>query len=224
MSSESDFCSSCGAAIDAGAGASTGAGAPLPLVPVIGGGSQTASSAGEHCPKCSSERDDPSSPFCGTCGYNFVTKQGGDVLPPEEVAPPVPIPAVNTPAAPFSSSAPIAGARMDITITVDFSKANAPKVRPSLKFPLFDEESLIGRSSSSLKQTVAIEDEAISKRHALIVRNADGSYSLRDLNSTNGTALNGTPLIAGADHPLKEGDVVTMGEFTVITITAIRQS
>ncbi len=113
---------------------------------------------------------------------------------------------------------------MDIVITVDFSVATAPKVRPSLSFPLFDDENLIGRKSSTVKQTVAIEDEAISKRHALIVRNPDGAYIIRDLNSTNGTRVNDVTLIAGADQPLKEGDVIRIGEYTVITVQAIRHA
>jgi ribosomal protein L37E len=214
MSTEADFCSSCGTQLtpdapDAGAAVS---------------GTPAAPTHHETCPKCSAERDDPSSPFCGTCGYNFVTKQGGDVVPPEEPAPaaPAPVKTVSTPTA--APSASQAGPRMDIVITVDFNKPNAPKVRPSLSFPLFDEESLIGRQSSSVKQTVAIEDDAISKRHAIIVRNHDGSYVIRDLNSTNGTQVNGSALKAGADQPLKEGDVITMGEFTVITVQTIRKA
>jgi hypothetical protein len=209
MSTEADFCSSCGTQLtpdapDAGVAAT-------PVAPTHN----------ESCPKCSAERDDPSSPFCGTCGYNFVTKTGGDVVVDEPAPALTPVKIVSAPSAP-SGSQP--GPRMDIVITVDFNKPNAPKVRPSLSFPLFDEESLIGRQSTSVKQTVAVQDDAISKRHAIIVRNHDGSFIIRDLNSTNGTAVNGTALVAGADQPLKEGDVITMGEFTVITVQTIRKA
>jgi len=113
---------------------------------------------------------------------------------------------------------------MDVVITVNFNAPTAPKVRPSLSFPLYDEENLIGRKNSSVKQTLAIEDDAVSKRHAMIVRLADGSFVIRDLNSTNGTKVNGADVTPGADHPLKEGDVITMGEFTIITVQSIRQS
>jgi hypothetical protein len=221
-STEADFCSVCG--VEMTPSAATPAVAPAasaaPPVPAAH------AHKGEDCPKCKAEREDPSSPFCGTCGYNFVTKVGGDVVQPTPVvtAPGV-IPLIPTAAggSPVPASA-LPGARMDVAISVDFSKPSAPRVRPSLNFPLYDEESLIGRVNSSVKQTVSVEDEAISKRHALIIRRADGSYVIRDINSTNGTFLNGVALIAGEDKPLKEGDVITMGEFTVITVKAIRKA
>lgn len=218
QSTETDFCSHCGFEIQSAAPAASPASTPASS----GTSSPPASGPVEHCPKCTAERDDPGSPFCGTCGYNFVTKQGGDAVIPE----PTPAPSTVAPV----TSAPVAvvgsgsGPRMDVVITVDFAAVTAPKVRPSLTFPLFDEESLIGRKNSALKQTLAIEDDAVSKRHALIVRRADGSFIIRDLGSTNGTKVNGTSLVAGADHPLKEGDIITMGEFTIITVQAIRNA
>ncbi len=220
QSTESDFCSNCGVQI------ATAAGASSPLSPDTSG---AASAPGSHesCPKCSAEREDLASPFCGTCGYNFITKQGGDVLPAD------PAPSAGQGAGKSTTSpstgggatavaASQSGPRMDVVITVDPNVVNAPHNRPPLTFPLYDEESLIGRRNSSVKQTVAVDDEAISKRHALIVREPDGSYIVRDLNSTNGTKVNGTLLVAGADHPLKEGDVISMGEYTLITVQAVR--
>jgi hypothetical protein len=227
MSTEADFCSSCGIQLTPDAPAPASAPVAGSSSATVAGAAGSAAHSNEACPKCSAEREDPSSPFCGTCGYNFVTKLGGDVVPPEQVSAPAAPAAVKTSSGPVAATSSLSGQsgpRMDITITVDFSKPNAPKVRPSLNFNLFDEESLIGRTSTSVKQTVAIEDEAISKRHALIVRGHDGSYIIRDLNSTNGTAVNGSPLVAGADQPLKEGDLVTLGEFTVITVKSVRQS
>ncbi len=221
MSTEVDFCSNCGTQLTADGPAS----AP-PAVTGMTAGSADAAGAhkAETCPKCSAEREDPSSPFCGTCGYNFVTKLGGDVIAADPALAAATASTASATVAVSSSTSGQTGPRMDITITVDFSAATAPKVRPSLNFPLFDEESLIGRKNSTVKQTVTIEDDAVSKRHALIVRDQGGQFFIRDLNSTNGTRVNGTALVAGADQPLKEGDVITMGEFTVITVQSIRHS
>jgi hypothetical protein len=236
-SSESDFCSVCGVEMAPAAGAS-----PVVTSGANSGGSSGASGAasapadkvahkGEDCPKCQAEREDPSSPFCGTCGYNFVTRVGGDVSQASPVAAPaasapgvIPFIPVGHGGSPVPASAVSSGARMDVVVSVDFAKPGAPRVRSSLTFPLYDEESLIGRKNSAIKQTVSIEDEAISKRHALIVRltGKDAGYVIRDINSTNGTKLNGVLLTAGEDNPLKEGDVITLGEFSVITVQTIR--
>jgi len=221
QSTEHDFCSHCGVQIES---ATPGvAGGSVPIVGIPGASSAAAAPSGghDHCPKCTAERDDPTGQFCGTCGYNFVTGQGGDIIQPE------PAPVVASPATAPSTVPPAAanvGPRMDVVITVNFNAPSAPKVRPSLTFPLYDEESLIGRKNSSVSQALAIEDDAVSKRHAMIVRLADGSFVIRDLNSTNGTKVNGVDVTPGADHPLKEGDVITMGEFTIITVQAIRKA
>jgi hypothetical protein len=222
-STEADFCSVCGVEIEVAGGPVV----PPANLPVASSSpSASTSAAHEHCPKCQAEREDPSSPFCGTCGYNFVTKLGGDVaaVEPVKVAPVAPVVSASVaPAASAASAAQASGAaRMDISVAVDFGKPGAPAVRPSATFPLFDEENLIGRKGSSYKQTVAIEDQAVSGRHLLIVRNADRSYVVRDINSTNGTKVNGVDLKSGVDHALKVGDVIAIGEFTLITVLSIR--
>ncbi len=231
ISSEPDFCSSCGAAIAPAAEAAPSAGAPSQVADQQNASSLGAGIGAENCPVCNSLREDPSSDWCGTCGYNYATGKGGEVYPDDDesaeaaaaVNEQVQAPgqaSVQGPGA-VSSAGDQTGPRLDLHITVDYSKPGAPSTRPGLTFPLFDEESLIGRSNSSVKQTVAIDDPAVSKRHALIVR-TDGSFIIRDLNSMNGTSVNGTALLAGADQPLNEGDVITLGEFTIITIKAIR--
>src|SRR5215467_12263422 len=55
---------------------------------------------------------------------------------------------------------------------------------------LKDETITIGRMKGN---TIVIEDSSISLMHAKITRK-DGEYYLKDLNSTNGTILNGQPL------------------------------
>lgn len=56
---------------------------------------------------------------------------------------------------------------------------------------------------------IVIEDLAISGEHAVIVTHADGSF-LEDLNSTNGTQVNGQPV---RKHFLQDGDVVELAQF-----------
>jgi pilus assembly protein CpaF len=55
---------------------------------------------------------------------------------------------------------------------------------------------------------VALDEASVSSRHAEIVAQ-DGAVILRDLDSTNGTFLNGEQVTG--EHPLNEGDEVYFG-------------
>jgi pSer/pThr/pTyr-binding forkhead associated (FHA) protein len=55
---------------------------------------------------------------------------------------------------------------------------------------------------------------AVSETHATIELTGD-HYVLQDAGSTNGTRLNGTPLIAGRSRALEAGDEVRIAEFTL---------
>jgi hypothetical protein len=58
------------------------------------------------------------------------------------------------------------------------------------------------------------ERSGVSRRHARILRRADGIY-LEDLNSTNFTFLNGLRLQPGQAYPLKDGDEIRLGVLTL---------
>ncbi|HET6280433.1 MAG TPA: sigma 54-interacting transcriptional regulator [Polyangia bacterium] len=69
---------------------------------------------------------------------------------------------------------------------------------------------LIGRGVEAF---VRIEMVAISRQHARLTL-APGSVRLRDLNSQNGTRVNGERLVN--DRPLVYGDIISLGEITAI--------
>jgi hypothetical protein len=66
----------------------------------------------------------------------------------------------------------------------------------------------------------APEDPAISRLHAVLERQADGTYALRDLGSTNGTTVNDEPAPSGTapPAPLAAGDHIRLGAWTRITV------
>jgi pSer/pThr/pTyr-binding forkhead associated (FHA) protein len=64
----------------------------------------------------------------------------------------------------------------------------------------------IGRMPSN---NVVLDDPKASRRHAEIVLH-DGEPAIRDLQSANGTLLNGEPVTE--DRPLHNGDTVTIGD------------
>ena len=68
---------------------------------------------------------------------------------------------------------------------------------------------MIGRSP--LNQIV-IDHPTVSAQHAALLRTGD-SYSLKDLNSTNGTQINDM-LVTGAE--LKDGDTIRLGSVIAV--------
>jgi hypothetical protein len=73
------------------------------------------------------------------------------------------------------------------------------------RHPLGEGVSLIGRLPECL---VVLSDPNASRRHCE-VRAVGSGYVITDLNSTNGTTVNGARI--GADHPLGDGDVIGVG-------------
>ena len=65
----------------------------------------------------------------------------------------------------------------------------------------------IGRAESN---DVHIPEKRVSRRHAVIGWQ-DGRFSINDLDSANGTAVNRQPVINANAHPLQDGDVITFG-------------
>jgi pSer/pThr/pTyr-binding forkhead associated (FHA) protein len=67
-------------------------------------------------------------------------------------------------------------------------------------------QTLIGRSEVA---QVRLPDDGVSRRHAKIVRESDGSAKIVDLESTNGTYINGRRVHA---EGLREGDRIRIGQ------------
>jgi pSer/pThr/pTyr-binding forkhead associated (FHA) protein len=67
----------------------------------------------------------------------------------------------------------------------------------------------IGRKADN---TLVIEDPAVSGHHARIVK-VQAVFFLEDLMSTNGTAINGTPITR---HQLRDADVITIGQHRLV--------
>ena len=77
-----------------------------------------------------------------------------------------------------------------------------------------DAELVVGREDAGL----TIEDEEISRRHA-VIRPGDGGIEIEDLGSTNGTYVNGVRI--EATTRLAGGDTVKLGR-SVIQVESVR--
>ena len=231
-STESDFCSECGARIN-------GAPEAVPQSPVnkVGLG---------DCPECAAPRMSDHSNFCEVCGYNFVTNQPGQAPPPvtpaaappaPEPAPPPPPPAPAAPA-PIASPAPppspaaaataTAGA-WTLLVCVDPSLREEGSPEPPegvgpFTFKLDKPVNLIGRKSESrgiFPEVPLNFDDAVSHRHALLNCQPDGTLVFRDIGSSNGTRRNGKDLPPLTDQPLQDGDRLELGHWTRIEVKAV---
>jgi pSer/pThr/pTyr-binding forkhead associated (FHA) protein len=76
-----------------------------------------------------------------------------------------------------------------------------------MTYDLTDEEIVIGRNPTT---DITLLDEGISREHALILFDEELSgYLIEDLQSTNGTKLNGKRIRSAA---LAEGDEIQVGQ------------
>jgi hypothetical protein len=81
------------------------------------------------------------------------------------------------------------------------------------RYPI-DESVTIGRSSSC---DITIEDPEMSRRHAEVT-NHEGTLVVRDLDSTNGTKVNGSTI--GAPTALTAGDVILIGNTEISVVSS----
>lgn len=186
-----------------------------------------ASSTADYCDVCGAPLDAappedptttpqpiaPSIPPCARCGAalargeRFCEACGHDVT------------------APFEPGA--ATARWVAVITVDREQFERcapdslefPAERAELELELGAASVRIGRRRGAGLE-LELDDPAASQEHATLVRQADGSYAVVDLGSTNGTVVDGRsgPIAAQTPVPLDDGACIRIGAWTVITI------
>ena len=76
---------------------------------------------------------------------------------------------------------------------------------------LTEEVSIIGRREDC---AIVLPSNTVSRHHAQVRHDTGGAYYLSDLGSTNGTLLNGEPVIG--EEPLNDRDEIGVGTFRLI--------
>ena len=219
-SEESDYCSVCGAPIQDTAAAEVRA-MSVPTPPV----------AVEACPSCGTPRSDPSARFCEVCRYDYQAHAPGPPPAVVEAAPVAPEASdadkLPPPAPPPTAPASVSRADWEVSIVVDpsldtdpDSEERAPSDIGDRVFPIDLPEMLVGRRDDAhrIRPEIPVIDPGVSRRHAYFLRLPKGKLSIVDLASANGTTVNGVGLVAGERHELADGDVVTIGRWTRITV------
>ena len=92
------------------------------------------------------------------------------------------------------------------------------------RFRLTGGQMQIGRRSVSRGLDPEIDltgppaDPGISRLHAVLIAAPDGSWTVLDPGSANGTLLNGREIPTGSQVPLHDGDRINLGAWTAITV------
>jgi hypothetical protein len=200
QSATTDYCDVCGLPIDR---APPPAPPPTTVLEAVEEADTATAARHEPCPRCSTARAGGDR-YCENCGYDF------------------------------SGPAPVAGT-WEAVVTADraqfvrfaVSGLSFPEDACELSFPLLGDRVRIGRSRGGpADQRPEIdlarepEDPGISRDHAVLERQDDGSYAVRDLGSTNGTLINDdpTPVTRECAVPLASGDRIRLGAWTTIVI------
>ncbi|RUT02756.1 hypothetical protein DSM106972_056760 [Dulcicalothrix desertica PCC 7102] len=218
LSTESDYCSECGAKIQGSIEQVITVNPPDNL-PKLAKNAIT-------CPACTAPHDSTSGHFCEICGYNFNTGVHGEVpliiLDSDTISP---LPVETPQNVETRHVASLQQKQIEITITVDPALRNAesPEApnQPPIILRLDKDSNLIGRLSIArgINPEIALNfDSAVSHRHALINRQSDGTFTLRDIDSSNGTVLNTVELMPMVDAVLKDGDEFSLGHWTRIKV------
>lgn len=198
-SATTDYCDECGAPLAPPARAALTE--VLPVIEEADTSPATSPSAPrEPCPACQTPRSGDDR-YCEACGHDYLALPvaweavaAADRQQFERVAPP----GVSFPAQAVERRFALDGA----TVRIGRSRGGAGEPAPEI----------------DLAQ--ATEDPGVSRLHAVLERQQDGSYALRDLGSTNGTTLNDDPTPVATDTPvrLEPGDRIRLGAWTTITL------
>jgi FHA domain len=97
---------------------------------------------------------------------------------------------------------------------------------PERRFELAGSRVRVGRKSVSREVAPEVDltgpptDPGVSRLHAILIAQPDGSWAVEDPGSENGTIVNGSEIPAGELVPLADGDTICIGAWTAITIVA----
>jgi hypothetical protein len=129
--------------------------------------------------------------------------------------------------APVDLAGPAHHDEWEVTVVVDPSLDADPDPghRPPADagerlFLIYLPEMLVGRRDDSqrIRPEIPVLDPGVSRRHASFLQLPGGRLAILDLASANGTVVNGARVVAGARRELADGDAVTMGRWTRITV------
>jgi len=110
------------------------------------------------------------------------------------------------------------------TVGPDAGAITFPAYCPERRFRLAGTEARVGRRSArsgvdpEIDLTGPPADPGVSRLHAVLTKATDGSWSVIDPGSANGTLVNGTEIARDQIVPLRDGDRIHLGAWTELKI------
>ncbi len=92
--------------------------------------------------------------------------------------------------------------------------AGPNKEAEGTEFVLTRDSTTVGRATTDSTWDIALQDKAVSRPHCRFIKNGT-TWTVMDLGSANGT-LHNNEVLSGTPRPLKDGDVLIIGETTVL--------
>ncbi|MGN9837850.1 FHA domain-containing protein [Nonomuraea sp. H19] len=191
-----DYCDVCGAQLTA---------APSPQAQ-----QSPVAEPAESCPVCRTPR---AGQFCEVCGHDYSDNGAA-----------VPLPATGARWEAVTAADRVYYEKVIAEGGPDADAVAFPPYCPERSFGLYGEQVRIGRRSKARNLAPEIdlsgppEDPGVSHLHAVLLAQPDGSWTLVDPGSSNGTQVNGKPLKVNVPVRIGPGDRIHLGAWTVITI------
>ncbi|GLW09562.1 hypothetical protein Misp01_46910 [Microtetraspora sp. NBRC 13810] len=195
-------------------------GYPLPTAqPPQGAGAQPQTGTGAHPPHTSGPQAPPETGSYAATGAYTPSWTGAAARPAAESGPAGGWEAVVVADRAYYESVIAQGGP-------DAPRVAFPPYCPERRFPVRGGQVRIGRYSRSRNLTPEIdlsgppEDPGVSHLHAVLLAQPDGSWTLVDPGSANGTTVNDSPvpLAQNVPVPVGDGDRIRLGAWTVITL------
>jgi FHA domain len=199
--------------------------------------------AGQFCESCGYDFTLAGQDTLGPGAYQAPPPPPGPPAPPPPApAPPASVPPASVPAAQVPPGVPgrpgAADAEWTAVVTADRAYFDAiqaaggpdaagiafPVYCPQRRFRLAGTEVRIGRHSVSsgidpeIDLSVPPADPGVSRLHAVLLKAPDGTWSVVDPGSANGTAVNGSEIPRGQAVQLRDGDRIHLGAWTELRV------
>ena len=183
-----------------------------------------------NCPSGHESADDD---FCDVCGFAIGPMDVRGTAPATVPRPVIPAPQAPRPSTPSGAvwTAVVSADRayydsVQATSGPGAGGISFPVHCPQRRFRLAGAEVRVGRLSADsgidpeIDLTGPPADPGVSRLHAVLIPEPDGTWAILDPGSENGTLVNNIEIATDRRIRLRDGDRVHLGAWTVLTIHA----